>query len=85
MDFESYYTCRNRHGRYSNGRKITNIEFVNKKNALISTSDSRIRLMNMEDGKILVKYKGHTNTKIKSSIKAHYELVCYLIFNYLIF
>jgi WD40 repeat protein len=55
------FTCRNRMGKYAYGRKITNIEFVNRTQALITTNDSRIRLVNISDGKLVQKYKGHVN------------------------
>ena len=48
-------------GKYAQGRKITNIEFVNRTQALITTNDSRIRLVNISDGKMIQKYKNHVN------------------------
>lgn len=48
-------------GKFSFGKKITNIQFLNKNQALITTNDSRIRLVNIADGKVIYKYKGHKN------------------------
>ena len=50
-------------GRYAFGRKITNIDFINRTQALITSNDSRIRLVNISDGKMIQKYKGHTNNE----------------------
>ena len=48
-------------GKFSYGRKITNISFINRTQALITTNDSRIRLINISDGKLIQKYKAHIN------------------------
>jgi WD40 repeat protein len=58
-------------GKYSNGRKVTGIEFINNNVILVSTNDSRIRLLNIYDGKTIQKFKGHTNEK--SLLKAFYD------------
>lgn len=55
------FVCRNRLGKFSSGKKITSIDFTDRKRALITTSDSRIRYVSMTDGKIISKYKGHVN------------------------
>jgi WD40 repeat protein len=43
---------------------VTNIEFINRTHALVTTNDSRIRLVNILDGKMIHKYKGHTNSEM---------------------
>ena len=53
------FNCRNRLGKNSLGKKITGIDFFNKNCAFISSCDSRIRFLNMNDGKLKYKYKGH--------------------------
>ncbi len=58
-------------GKYSNGRKVTNIGFVNKNTALITTNDSSIRMVNIATGKTLQKYKGLKNDDYM--IRAVYE------------
>jgi WD40 repeat protein len=58
-------------GPYSNGRKITGLEFINNNHVLVTTNDSRIRLMNIHDGRTIQKYKGYTNEKYL--IKAHFD------------
>jgi WD40 repeat protein len=67
------FTVRNRLGRFALGRKVTNIQFINHSRALISTNDSRIRFVNMSDGKMIHKYKGLLNEE--SMIRAYYEYV----------
>ena len=55
------FNCRNRVGKNSLGKKVTSIIFINKKNAIISTCDSCVRLVSMDEGKNLSKYKGYVN------------------------
>ena len=55
------FNCRNRVGKNSLGKKITNITFINKINALVTTCDSSIRLIEMSDGKNITKYRGYEN------------------------
>ena len=64
------FFCRNRLGKFSNGRKVTSIEFIDRSNAIITTSDSRIRCVSMLDGTMKIKYKGHlnNNSMIRSSV-----------------
>lgn len=64
------FTCRNRVGKNSLGKKITSIVFINKNNAIITTCDSCIRLVSMNEGKNLLKYKGYSNENswIRSSV-----------------
>lgn len=63
------FNCRNHLGKNATGKKVTNIEFVNKSAALITTSDSRLRYVSMPDGKLIHKYKGLINES--SMIRAH--------------
>jgi WD40 repeat protein len=66
-----------KNGKYSDGRKITGIEFINNNTILVSTNDSRIRLMNIFDGRTIQKYKGYTNEKtlIKANFNDTYDLI----------
>lgn len=61
LKYNFSFTCRNRIGRFALGRKITNIDFVNRTQAVITTNDSRVRLVSMFDGKLIQKYKGIEN------------------------
>ena len=75
--YKASFNCRNRIGKNSMGKKITSIEFLNKNYSVISSSDSRIRLISMNDGKLIHKYKGYTNENswIKSSIDYNYDVI----------
>lgn len=70
--YNFYFTCRNRVGKNSLGKKITSINFINKSQAMITTCDSCIRLFSMNDGKKISKYRGYTNEK--SMIRASIDL-----------
>ena len=70
--YNKNFTCRNRVGKNSLGKKVTNIDFINKNVAIITTSDSRIRRISMIDGKMINKYKGHVNEE--SMIRASCDL-----------
>jgi WD40 repeat protein len=52
------------------GKKVTNIEFLSNEKILVTTNDSRIRILNVYDGKLIKKYKGFKNEK--SLLKANY-------------
>lgn len=72
IHYDYSFNCRNKLGKFSSGKKVTNINFIDKYRALITTSDSRIRLMNMNNGKIIHKYKGHQN--LNSMIRSSTDL-----------
>ena len=55
------FNCKNKYGKNSFGKKVTSITFLNKKNAIISSCDSCIRLISMHEGRNLSKYKGNVN------------------------
>ena len=71
ISFNCSFSCKNRVGKNALGKKVTNIEFVNRNSALVTTADSRIRLVSMPDGKMIHKYKGHVNEF--SMIRAHVD------------
>lgn len=56
---------------------MTGIEFLNKNHGLITTNDSSIRLVNINDGKTIQKYKGLSNDElmIRASFEEIYDLV----------
>ena len=76
-NYKSSFNCKNRIGKNSFGKKITSIEFFNKNDAVISSCDSRIRLMSMNDGKLIHKYKGYLNenSMIRSCIDYNYDII----------
>ena len=67
INFEFKFDCKNRFGK-----PITNINFFSSSLCIISSLDSRIRFVNIKDGKIIHKYKGHKNDK--SNIKTNVDL-----------
>ena len=72
ISYNYSFFVRNRVGKNSLGKKVTNIEFVNRNSALITTCDSRIRYVSIPDGKMIHKYKGLINEK--SMIRAHCDM-----------
>ena len=59
LNFHSRIDCKNRRGKYSSGRKVAGITFVNNDQFLVATNDSSLRLFSIEDCCQLVKFKGH--------------------------
>ena len=88
INFEYKFECKN-----TFGKPIININFYSNNLCAISSLDSRIRLVNIGDGKIIHKYKGHKieQNKIKMNIDSCNDIIitgsengyCYLynIFN----
>ena len=70
-----YYTqveCRNRHGKYKKGKKVTGLQFTSDgKQLLVTTNDSRIRLYDMDDYRVVAKYKGTINDELQ--IRAYFD------------
>ena len=56
--FDYKFDCKNRIGK-----PITNITFFSSSSCIISSLDSRIRFVNISNGEIIHKYKGHKNEK----------------------
>ena len=56
---------------------MTGLEFVNDSGnlLLVTTNDSRVRLINMEDYSLMYKYKGLVNKSCQ--IRASFEYACY--------
>ena len=63
IKFEYKFDCKN-----TFGKPIININFYSNSFCAVSSLDSRIRLVNANDGKIIHKYKGHKNEKNKVKI-----------------
>ncbi len=64
--------CRNRKGSMKRGRKVTGLEFINSgSHLLVTTNDSRLRLISMEDFSMTHKYKGLVNKTCQ--IRASFE------------
>lgn len=57
----NFFVSQKKLGFFNDGKKVTCIQFIDKIFAIISTSDSYIRLVNMVEGKIIYQYKGYVN------------------------
>ena len=55
------------------GKKVTNIQFISKDYALVTTADSVIRYVHMNKGTIISEYRGYKNDY--SMTRAHADLV----------
>ena len=64
--FDYKFECKNKIGK-----DITNINFFSASFCIISSLDSRIRFVNIKNGEIIHKYKGHKNEK--SNIKIYVD------------
>ena len=71
LKFLSQVYCKNRKGRKAKGRKVTGIEFLDESQFLVTTNDSRVRLMNLQDFTMVQKYKGCKNEQ--APIKATFS------------
>ena len=57
----NFFVSKKAFGFFHGGKKVTNIQFIDKIHAIITTSDSRIRLVDMIAGRIICQYKGYAN------------------------
>ena len=74
LNYNNNFFCSDKKfGMFHAGQKVTNIQFFDRIHAIISTSDSCIRLVDMSVGKILYKYKGYVN---KNSMTRGFIDVC---------
>lgn len=72
---EAQMECRNRHGKDKAGRKVTGISFLVKEKRqymLVTTNDSRLRVMSLDTFSITTKFKGHVNRsrQLKASLSS---------------
>lgn len=67
----NFFVAKKKFGIFHGGKKVTNIQFVNKKYAIVTTADSRIRFVNMQKGTIKNEYKGYENKD--SMIRSYYD------------
>lgn len=71
--------CRNRHGRMRRGRKVTGLQFMPAgEHLLVTTNDSRTRLINTDDFSSTCKFKGVVNTRmqIRSTFRLAVRCAC---------
>ena len=65
LKYQTKLDCKNRQGKFSLGCKVSGINFINNKEVLISTNDSRLRLFNLEECLLKVKFKGHLSENLQ--------------------
>lgn len=65
LSYVTQIDCRNRHGKFSGGKKVTGLRFLpDSSNLLVTTCDSRIRLYDMDDKSMRTKFKGLKNERL---------------------
>ena len=57
----NFFVSNKKFGIFHGGKKVTSIQFIDKIHAIVTTSDSLIRLVDMSAGRILYQYKGYAN------------------------
>ena len=71
------FHVRNRNKKGSMKKKITDIKFIRKNEILVTTNDNRIRIININDGSVLQKFRGHQNSEgmLKCDFCENYEII----------
>jgi len=71
------FHVRNKNKKGSMKKKITDIKFIKKNEILVTTNDSRIRIININDGSVIQKFKGHKNMEgmLKCDFCENYEII----------
>ena len=69
----NFYVAKKKYGIFHFGKKVTNIQFISKDYALVTTADSVIRYVHMNKGTIISEYRGYKNDY--SMTRAHADLV----------
>ena len=57
----NFFVAKKKFGIFHGGKKVTNIQFIDKNYAIVSTADSVIRYVHMNKGIIVKQYKGYEN------------------------
>lgn len=72
MELITEIQCKNKRKNFllSKGKKVTNIQFIDNQFLLVTTNDSRIRMIDLFNNQQVLKYKGFRNDKIH--IKSDY-------------
>ena len=70
LNWSTKIDCKNRRGKFALGRKVSGIVFLSQNEVIITTNDSRLRLVNLDECLHKVKYKGFKgeNLQLKSSL-----------------
>ena len=71
------FHVRNKKGKGPMNKKITDMQFLTKNHILVTTNDNRIRIININDGSVIQKFRGHKNTEgmLKCAYCENYEII----------
>lgn len=71
------FHVRNKKGKGSMKKKITDMQFLTKNQILVTTNDNRIRIININDGSVIQKFRGHKNTEgmLRCDYCENYEII----------
>ena len=71
------FHVRNKKGKGSMERKITDMQFLTKSELLVTTNDNRIRIINVYDGTVIQKFRGHKNTEgmLRCTYCENYDMI----------
>ena len=61
IKYKYSFGVKNKKGRFSEGRKVTWIETLDKDKIIVCANDNKIRIVDVNDGSVLKKFKGHKN------------------------
>ena len=77
FNYSYSFHVRNKNKKGSMKKKITDIKFMTKNEILVTTNDNRIRIININDGSVIQKFKGHTNKEgmLKCDFCENYEII----------
>ena len=77
LKLERSIEVKNNNGKYSDGRKVTGIDFYNHNIAMVTTNDSRVRFVNIMTGKCIMKIKGNKNENfhLRASLSPDFDHV----------
>lgn len=71
------FHVRNKKGKGSMDRKITDMQFLTNSQLLVTTNDNRIRILNVYDGSVIQKFRGHKNTEgmLRCTYCENYDII----------
>ena len=77
FNYSYSFHVRNKNKKGSMKKKITDIKFMTKNEILVTTNDNRIRIININDGSVIQKFKGHKNMEgmLKCDFCDNYEII----------
>jgi WD40 repeat protein len=73
LRLDAMFSCKNKKGFYSNGRKVVSVLFIDNERLAVATRDNRIRIVKYDSGITLNKFKGHKNTSSFIPVNFSYD------------